>query len=79
MHPADIQAALKKKGWTQKAVARKLGIAANTVSVVINKQAVSDPVMTAIAEIIGRNKAEVFPEYYLAPPKRSTSKVMSNQ
>jgi len=73
MHPADIQAELKKRGLTQKALAEKLGVSEFPVSAVINKKHVSDRIMTAVAEAIGRDKTEVFAEYYLSPPKRSTS------
>ena len=73
MHPADIQACLKKKGLTQKALAERVGRSQQTVGRVILKKTISDHVMRAIAEAIGLDKEQVFPEYYLAPPKRSTS------
>ena len=75
MHPADIQAALKKKGFTQKAFAKKIGVAEMTVSRVIRrKELISDRVMKAISEEIGVSPYEVFPEYYFAKPQRSSSK-----
>ena len=75
MHPADIQAALKKRGIKQKDLAATLGISEMTLSVVIRKIRISNRVMRGIAEAIGKDHREVFPEYFLAPPKRSTSKV----
>jgi lambda repressor-like predicted transcriptional regulator len=75
MEPADIQCVLKKKGITQKAIARKLGVKEMSVSKVINRQIVADRIMRAVAEEIGLDRLQVFPEYYGNPPKRKTSKV----
>ena len=75
MHPADIQAALKKHGYTQKMIARELGITEMPVSRVISKAIVSSRIMCAIAKRINRTPQEVFPEYFLQPPKRRHSKV----
>lgn len=75
MEPADIQCALKKKGITQKAIAQKIGVVEMSVSKVVNKQIVADRIMRAIAEEIGMDRLQVFPEYYGNPAKRSTSKV----
>jgi lambda repressor-like predicted transcriptional regulator len=74
MHPADIQAALKKKGITQLAIAREIAVTPTSVSDTINKKRISDRVMKVIAEKIGRDIRRVFPEYYNQPPKRKTSK-----
>ena len=70
MHSADIQAALKKKGITQRALAIELEVSPFTVSEVINKHRVSHKVMTAISRKIDRQPHKVFPEYYLGPKKR---------
>lgn len=75
MHPADIQAALKKHGYTQKRVAQELRLNEMSVSNVVNKKAISSRIMCAIAERIGKTPQEVFPEYFLQPPKRRHSKV----
>jgi lambda repressor-like predicted transcriptional regulator len=64
MHPADIQAALKKKGITQKDIAAEIGRSPLHVSQVILKKRVSDLVMRAVAKKIKRDPAKVFPEYY---------------
>ncbi len=74
MHPADIQAALKKQGFTQSALAKALGVHPMSVSRVIHGKEVSDRVMRAVAKVVGEPVQYVFPEYYLAPPKRDTSK-----
>jgi len=75
MIPLDIQYELKKRGIMQKDIAQDLGLSENTVSKVINKIIISDRIMRAVAQAIERDHHEVFPEYYNAPPKRSTSKV----
>jgi len=75
MHPADIQSALKKNGITQKAIAEKLGVSEMSVSIIIHRHRTSDRIMRAVAEAIGRESWQVFPEYYLKKPKRKTSKV----
>jgi lambda repressor-like predicted transcriptional regulator len=75
MHPADIQARLKKRGLTQKQVAEKIGVCEMVVSKVINGLIVSDRVMRAVSAEIGMDHRQVFAWYYLKPAKRSTSKV----
>jgi len=76
MTPDEIKKAIRKN-TTQKAIANKLGLTEMGVSCVVNKKSVSDRVMKAVARAIGKDKAEVFPEYYFGPKHRSTSKVAS--
>lgn len=75
MHPADIQAEMKKRGISQQKLAHDLAVTQETVSKVVNKHCISDRVMRAVAAAIDKPVALVFPEYYLSPPKRTTSKV----
>ncbi len=75
MHSADIQAELKKHGLTQKMIADELGLKPMSVSVVIARRSVSARVMKHIAKRIGKDPREVWPEYFLRPPKRRHSKV----
>ncbi len=75
MTPREIKNALEDKKITQSALAAKIGVSNMSVSDVINRKRISDRVMRAIAEEIGRDVRKVFPEYYLNPPKRKTSKV----
>lgn len=75
MTPAKIQYLIKEAGLTQKAIAREIGVSETTVSDIVLKQRISDRVMRAIAERIGQPVQKVFPEYYLKPPRRTTSKV----
>jgi len=70
MHPADIQAALKKKGIQQKEIAEDLGVSPMAVSIVVRKIMVSDRIMRAVAERIGQDPHAVFHEYYLSKGKR---------
>lgn len=74
MHPADIKAALEKKGLTQKQIAKDLKVHPNSVSRVVRQEAVSDRIMKYISAAIDKHPTEVFPEYYLSPPKRRNSK-----
>jgi len=75
MHPADIQAAIKKRDYTQKQLAHEIGVSEMTVSKVIRHEMVSDKVMKAIAKAIHLDHRAVFPEYYFGPKRRSTSKI----
>ncbi|MBW1666880.1 MAG: helix-turn-helix domain-containing protein [Deltaproteobacteria bacterium] len=70
MHPADIQARLKKRGITQKEIADELGVTEVAVSKVINKSSVSDRIMKAVARGIGEDHRAVFPEYYFGKSRR---------
>jgi len=74
MHPADIQAALKKKGIRQKEIARDLGVSEMAVSIVVRKIMVSDRIMRAVAERIDRDPHVIFHEHYLAVAKRRANK-----
>jgi lambda repressor-like predicted transcriptional regulator len=67
MHPADIQAELKKRRIRQCSIAEDLDVSAFHISAVINygESRPSDRVMKYIAEKIGREPHEVFPGYYL--------------
>lgn len=64
MHPADLQATIKKAGFTQKALAQEYGCSENVVSVVIRTKWGSEPVMTFIANKLGKKPDELFPEYF---------------
>jgi lambda repressor-like predicted transcriptional regulator len=70
MHPADIQAALKKRGIMQKDIARDLGVSPAAISYVVRKIMVSDRIARAVAERIGQTPEVIFHEYYLARQKR---------
>jgi lambda repressor-like predicted transcriptional regulator len=65
MHPADIQAALKKAGLTQKAVAEEYGCSVFHVHRIIHEQKGSEPLMKFICQKIGKGIYEVFPDFCL--------------
>ena len=73
MHPADIQAELKKNDVTQASIAQDLGVSPFHVSAVIHYPTVrqSDRVMRAVAKAIRRDHREVFPSYYFNLKRRS--------
>jgi len=74
MTPNRIQFELKERRIQQKKIAQQLGVSEMTVSRVIHQQLISDRVMRAVAEAIGRDHRAVFPEYYFSEAQRSTSK-----
>lgn len=74
MTPLDRQFALKKKGITQHQIAVDHGVSDIAVSDVILGHMVSDRIMRGVAKALGEDVRLVFPEYYLRPPKRTTSK-----
>jgi len=76
MTPGQIKGALSDNGYTQKSLAREIRRSENSLSRTIHRQMISDYIMRTIAERIGKQPQEVFPEYYLQPPKRSTSKII---
>jgi len=74
MTPNEIQKEIRKRG-TQEDLAEGLDCTPQHLGQVIKKNRVSDRIMRGIAKYINRDYRTVFPEYYLTPPKRSTSKV----
>lgn len=71
MHPADIQATLKRKSITQKKIAKIARVSETAVSLVINKRMVSDKIMKVISDMIQKNPFEVFPDYYITKRKKA--------
>ncbi|MEN6420956.1 MAG: helix-turn-helix domain-containing protein [Smithella sp.] len=73
----EIQDALDESPVTQAAIARDLGITPVTVSDVVKGRTNSQRVHKAIAEAIGRDIKEVWPELYLhGEPKRGRKMVI---
>lgn len=64
MHPADIQAAIKKRGYTLADVSRSLGISPDAVSHVVHGRTKSRRIAAAIAKLTGRTLDELFPGQY---------------
>ncbi len=72
MHPAFIQAEMKKSGTTQVTIARSVGVSAMTVSQVIHGTTTSRRVAQAISEAIGIPMDTLWPERY-SHPKRAAA------
>lgn len=63
MHPAEINAAIKKAGTTQSAIAEVLDVTPATVSAVINNRLKSKRVQEAIANVTRSSVAVLWPEH----------------
>ena len=66
MHPADIKAALNKKGSSQAKIAYDLKRGTQTVSNVVNGRSTSRLIAQAIADEIGLTLDEIWPGRYPA-------------
>ncbi len=67
MDPEEIRIELfkRRRQVTITAISRKLGCSRQAIYMVIDRKFISDRIMTAVAETIGKDKKAVFPEYYL--------------
>lgn len=72
MSPLEIQFEMKKSGITQKSIAEDEKVSEMAISKVINKTMVSDRLMRAVAESIGKDHRAVFPEYFFGNRKRQS-------
>ncbi len=68
--PIDIQYLLKKKGITQKGLAKKYGKSEMAISDVINFRLVSKPLMRAISKEINLPPETVFAWYFKGKHQR---------
>lgn len=75
MTPAEIRFELDKRKITQASIAVQENVKPISVSRVIDGMIISDKLMRAISQAVEEDHRLVFPEYYLRPAKRSTSKV----
>jgi Ner family transcriptional regulator len=66
MHPEDIKAALRKRGTTMAKIARSLNVSQTTVHNVVHGACTSDRVARAIADVVGQDRADLWPGQY--PP-----------
>lgn len=64
MHPEDIKAAIRKKGSSQAAIARELGITPTTVNLVIYGRSTSRRVAKKIAAVSGLQTNQLWPGKY---------------
>jgi len=70
LDPYDIQAMLKRKGITQKELARQIGVSEMVVSKVIRFHLVSERVFQGVADAIGMDRRQVFAWYYSPDNKK---------
>lgn len=64
MHPADISAALKRVGYTQKQVGDECGVGRGVANAVIRGVGRSRRVEEKISELTGIGLAELWPHWY---------------
>lgn len=64
MHPAYIQAELKKAGYTQKKLADEYGCSEMFVHLVIHNGHGSERLINRICEVIGKKPEKVFPKWF---------------
>lgn len=64
MHPAEIQAALKKKGLKQADIARQCEVTPTTVGDVIHGRSRSRAVEARLAQEIGLPESTLWPQWY---------------
>jgi lambda repressor-like predicted transcriptional regulator len=64
MHPEDIKAMLRKAGSSQAGVARALGVNQTTVFNVIHGACKSERIAKAIADVVGVDRAVLWPGRY---------------
>lgn len=70
LDPYDIQAMLKRKGITQKELARQIGVSEMTLSKAIHFDIVSERVFQGVADAIGMDRRQVFAWYYSPDNKK---------
>lgn len=80
MTPKDIKDALYEKGLNQAAIARAINVTPGCVNRAVHDRDVQTRVMKAIAEAIGRDVKEVWPQHFLnRTPKRGRKIVSWNR
>lgn len=70
MHPAYIQAELKKAGYSQKRVADEYGCTDMFVHLVIHKGYGSERLINFICDKIGKKPEAVFPKWFYRKNRR---------
>jgi len=76
-HPADIKAALAKKGYTFARIARERGYCSNSPNTVLWRG--WKPMERIVAEIIGVAPEQIWPSRYEAAPKRFITRKQSSK
>ena len=65
-----LQYELRKRGYTQAAFAKLIGVSHSTVNNVLHGRATSHPVAEKVAELLGRPMQELFPDRYIYRPRK---------
>lgn len=65
MHPADIKAALQKRGTSQRQIAESLNLSTSTITYVIQGRGKSGRVAQAISQATGISVDRLWPGQYL--------------
>lgn len=81
MHPADINAALKKAGTSQAQLARRLGVSHTAVCHVVNGRPNnrSRRIAKAISHAAGISMKELWPDAYGRPASRTRPRARKTQ
>lgn len=69
MHPEDIKAAIRKRGWTLKELAEANGMAKQNIALAI-RQRVSEPAEEVIASFLDMDPREIWPSRFRDDGKR---------
>lgn len=65
-----LQFELRKRGYTQAALAKLIGVSHSTVNNVLHGRATSHPVAEKVAELLGKPIQELFPDRYVYRPRK---------
>jgi|GEM_PF-1617097 len=81
MSPEEIRQELwlKRRQLSMASIGRSVGVSRVAVHRVIDRHFVSDKIMRAIADAIGKNVVYVFPEHYLKHGSRKPGRPASGQ
>jgi transcriptional regulator with XRE-family HTH domain len=70
MDAIDIQAQLKRRKVTQRDIAEAEGVSGTAISQIINRRAISDRLMKAIAARLEKPVTFIFDDYYSSNIRR---------
>lgn len=72
MSPEEIRIELfkRRKTCSQSKIAKDVGVSRQAVCAVIDRKFISNRIMQAVADAVGRDKGYVFPEYFLQRANR---------
>jgi len=62
MHPEEIKAALRMRGWTQATLAEELNISRSSVAHIISGRGRSDRIQQCISSILGKPISAIWPD-----------------